>query len=279
MADFFDGTRPGRTVKAGKTSFKLPILYSRDDAFLSFHTADMGRIKSLMPTETLQPLRAPGGRALVGLVAFNYFDTTIGPYGEVGVFVPVVFGKMPVLPVLPALLESRYPGFGNVVMHLPVTLQAARDAGRGVWGYPKFVSQMEWDFTPEYQECRLSEAGQDILTLRVAKEGRPKRDTNPLTTYSVLDGNLIKTVIEQRGIACSKLRPRGCALELGHHPVANELREWDLSTEPVASRYFVERSGILPAGTVVERGVRPLEGYAGAGATTESGPLIEATAG
>ena len=44
----------------------------------------------------------------------------------------------------------------------------------------------------------------------------------------------------------------------------------DLSPEPVATRYFVERSGILPAGTIVERGVRPLEGYAGAEAATQS---------
>ena len=264
MVDFFDGARPGRSVRADGTSFELPILYSRDDAFLAFHTADRDRVKSLMPTDTLHPLRAPGGRALVGIVAFNYFDTTIGPYGEVGVFVPVVHGRRPVMPMLPALFESRYPGFGNVVIHLPVTLQAARDAGRSVWGYPKFVSEMEWEFTPEYQECRLSEGGEDILTLRVAKSGRPRRDSNSLTTYSVLERNLIKTVIGQRGIGCTKLRPRGCALELGQHRVAKELRDLDLSSEPVATRYYVERSGILPAGVVVERGVRPLDGYAGA---------------
>jgi hypothetical protein len=29
------------------------------------------------------------------------------------------------------------------------------------------------------------------------------------------------------------------------------------------SRYYVERSGILPAGVVVEEGVRPMDGYAG----------------
>lgn len=270
MTDFFEGTRPGRAVKTGETSFQLPILYSRDDAFLAFHTADRDRITSLMPTDTLHPLRAPGGRALVGIVAFNYFDTTIGPYGEVGVFVPVTYGKRPLLPLLPALFESRYPGFGNVVLHLPVTLQAARDAGRGVWGYPKFVAHMEWKFTPEYQECDLSEGGDHILTLRVAKSGRARRDANPLTTYSVLEGNLIKTVIGQRGISCNRLRPRGCALELGQHRVAKELRDMDLSPEPVATRYFVERSGILPAGTIVERGVRPLEGYAGAEAATQS---------
>ena len=267
MTDFFEGTRPGRSVKTGDTSFELPILYSRDDAFLAFHTADMDHVKSLMPTDTLHPLRAPGGRALVGIVAFNYFDTTIGPYGEVGVFVPVIHGKKPILPLLPALLESRYPGFGNVVLHLPVTLQAARDAGRGVWGYPKFVSEMQWQFTPEYQECQLSEGGEHILNFRVAKSGRARRESTSLTTYSVLDGNLIKTVIGQRGIACNRLRPRGCALELGQHRVAKELRDMGLSSEPVATRYYVERSGILPAGTIIERGVRPLEGYAGVEAT------------
>jgi len=43
------------------------------------------------------------------------------------VFIPVVHGRRP-LPLLPALMEASYPGFGNLVLHLPVTGLKPRDA-------------------------------------------------------------------------------------------------------------------------------------------------------
>jgi len=45
--------------------------------------------------------------------------------------------------------------------------------------------------------------------------------------------------------------------------VAQTLRDLELSERPFLTRYYLQRSGILPAGEVVERGVRPLEGYRG----------------
>ena len=41
------------------------------------------------------------------------------------------------------------------------------------------------------------------------------------------------------------------------------LKDLDLSPTPLLKRYYVERAAILPAGVVVERGVRPLDGYQG----------------
>jgi len=171
MSDFFAGTRPGTEVTKGTATFELPILYFRDDVFAAFYTADERRVRALLPSDRLFPVTLPRGRALVGIAAFNYIDTSIGPYGELGVVVPTVHGRKPRVPILPGFLEARYPGFGNVVLHLPVTKTIARDAGRGQWGYTKFVADMHFRSTPEHFECRLSEADAHILTLRVAKPG------------------------------------------------------------------------------------------------------------
>jgi hypothetical protein len=61
-----------------------------------------------------------------------------------------------------------------------------------------------------------------------------------------------------------KLRPTSSFLELGEHEVAESLRELGIGPRPLMTRYYVERSGILPAGEVAEEGVRPLDGFAGA---------------
>jgi len=263
MSTFFASTRPGIQVTHGEAIFELPVLYFRDDLFALFFTADAERVRACLPSDRLHPVMLTSRKAMVGIAAFNYIDTTIGPYGEVGVVLPVVYGTRPPPFFLPALMEARYPGFGSLVAHLPVTRKVARDAGRGQWGYTKFVADMHFNICPEFMECRMSEEGEHILTIRVARRGLVIRDRKPLVTFSVRNGRLIRTTIPQKGAYRFSLATRDCFLRLGHHPVSESIRDLNLSATPLMSRYYVERSGILPAGEVVEEGVRSLEGYMG----------------
>lgn len=261
MTPFFPPTNARKTVTHGKLSFELPILYFRDDAFGLFFTADPNKVTSVMPSHRLHPVRLSAKKAIVGVVAFNYMDTNLGPYGELAVVLPAVHGASPPPVLIPALLESLYPDFGHLVMHLPVTTAMARDAGRQEWGYTRFVTDMHFTIAPEFMECRLSEKDQHILTLRVARRGIAKRDKKPLVTFSVKEGNLLKTTMPQRCTTRSAIRPKDSYLELGDHPVCESIQALGLSERPFMSRYFLERSVVLPAGRVIERGVRSMEGY------------------
>jgi len=263
MNDFFSSSAPSTHVKHGSAAFDLPIRYFRDDMFSLFFSANMAAIRRLMPSKKLHPVSVGKGRAMLAVAAFNYLETSIGPYGEVAVAIPVVHGRRP-LPLVPALLQGAYPGFGALVLHLPVTRTVARDAGRGEWGYPKFVADMRFTHTPEHHECVLGEAGQNILTLRVARHGHFARSTQSMVTYSVRQGELVETVIPQVGSLRWSLGCGGSSLELGDHAVSASLRDLGISKRPLMQRYFVERAGILPAGSVVESSVRPLGGYLGA---------------
>jgi len=276
MSRFFDEARDTTSVTHGCATFDLPIAYYRDDCFQLLFSADADAVRALLPSDELYPVTQIGGRAIVGIAGYNYLDTSIGSYGEVAVCAFVAHGKRP-LPLVPALLESSYAGFGFLVLHLPVTHPIARDAGRGQWGYTKFVADMAFENTPEHHSCRLSEKGDHILTLTVAKGGIFASDGRPITTYSVKDGDLIRTVIPQTGSYRLRLRCKPSSLELGNHPVAQSIRDLDLSPEPILQRYYVERSAILPAGVVVERGVRPLEGYRGS--HDEAAHTVSYTAG
>ena len=91
MNSFFKDATPKKTVTHGEATFDLPIYYFRDDAFALYYTADFDRVKAAMPSDNLHPLLLPGGRAVVAFCAFNYIDTSIGPYGEIAVALPAVF--------------------------------------------------------------------------------------------------------------------------------------------------------------------------------------------
>ncbi|HDP80846.1 MAG TPA: hypothetical protein ENN21_08395 [Spirochaetes bacterium] len=262
MNTFFGKTRPGAAHMVGKTKVELPILYLRDDHFALMYTADPKRVREILPSKNLHPVLMPNGRALMAVAAFNFLETSIGPYGEVGVVAFTVYGKKP-LPLVPALMESRYNGFGSVVLHLPVTKIIARDSGRGIWGYPKFCTDMEFTVSPEFKQVELSDKGKHILTMRVPNQGALKRETRDMVTYTVKGNELIKTNIGQKGTSRQCMKPSDAELVLGEHPMADTVRFLGISGKPMMSRCFLERGAILPAGIAVEKNVTKTAEYAG----------------
>ena len=196
------------------------------------------------------------------MAAFNYLETSLGPYGEIAIVIPCVFGR-DAPPLLPLLLEERSPGFGWFVLHLPVTSIVARDGGRVGFGYTKFVADMDFRKRPDYQSVRLSEGDAHILTLTVQQRGLVLKDFRPLITYSVLDGELLKTTVPVRAVYQVGLKPDAGTLELGDHAIADQLRSLDISTSAVLTRNFLARSAILPAGEPIASADRPHVGHLG----------------
>lgn len=259
---FFDAAGPIDHADTAAGRVELPIRYYRSDCFLGVFSADADAVAARLPSDELAPVRLSGHRTALGVVAYNYIETGVGAYGEIGVAAMCTFGG-PTVPVLPALLETRWPRFGAFVLHLPVTTRLARAAGREVWGYPKFVADMAFDLQPERQRVELREGGTDLLRLEVGRRGRIVRDNRPLVTYTAKDGDLIRTQVASRAVYQMCVgRPNG-HLELGDHPLADELRALDLSPTARATRTFLSHAAILPRGRVVARADRPYEGFAG----------------
>ena len=265
MQSFFSNTRPGKEVMLNEQVVELPVLYYRDDFFALYFTADMEKTTEILPSANLHPVMMPNGRAIVGVSAFNYIDTSIGSYGEVAIVIPVVYGSKTssITGMMPALMESWYPGFGLFVMHLPVTGLLSRDGGRQGWGFTKFIADMHFVIDSKYFECQMHEEERHILDLRVSRKGLLMRESRPIITYSVMDHNLIKTTIPQRGIKRLSVQTKDSSLKLGNHPVSNSIKRLGLSDRPFMSAYFPERSAILPLGNVIESGVSPHTGYLG----------------
>lgn len=246
--DFFQWTGPVETgVDVGSAQVDVPAMYYRDDSFLGIFGADYVSVRALLPSDDLHPVTLPGGRATVAIFAFNYLETSFGPYGEIGIALPCTHGRE-APPFLPIALESRYPGWGGFVLHLPVTSLVARDGGRVIFGYAKFVADMDFQKRPAYQCVRMCEGDSHILTLTVRQRGVPIKDNRPLITYSVRDGELLRTTIPSRAVYQIGLSPGSGTLELGDHSIADQLRDLDISTTAFVTKNYLSRCSILPAG-------------------------------
>lgn len=250
-------------VDIGGTEIALPIRYWRTDCFMGIFPADHGAVRDLLPSSRLHPVRLLGDKVAVAVVAYNYLETGVGPYGEIGIS-PLCTLDRAAPPVLPLLLQGHGRGFGGFVAHLPVTARIARNAGRTIWGYPKFVADMAFDLQPERQQVTLAEGGQEILRLEVRRSGPVLLERAPLTTFTVRDSRLIRTTVATRGYVATGLGASDSSLTLGDHPLGDELRSLGLGTNPVVTKTYLTHSAILPVGEDVGPAERPYLGYAGA---------------
>ncbi len=187
------------------------------------------------------------GWAPLAIGGFDYARTTVGAYGEVGVSWPVVPHRAP--PLLPLLGESRWPGMGWWVHHLPVTTEIAHRAGRSLWGYPKIVAGIDFDWDGAERTCRLHEEGREILRLSIdtRMSARPRRFA--LHTYSVLGEDLVRTCIDVDAVGRRRTVGGKAHLSLGEHPMGRELAALGLPrARLIEVRWFPTWRAVLPAG-------------------------------
>lgn len=262
--DFFEWSGPAESgVDVGGFEIELPIRYYRSDVFIGIFSAELDAARELLPSSRLHPVRLTKNRAAAGIVAFNYLETGVGPYGEIGIAVLCTLDRE-APPFAPLLAEAAWPGFGAFIAHLPVTSRIARQAGRTVWGYPKFVADMDFDITPESQSVDLREGGKDILSFGVRRSGLAIRDRRALVTYTVRGMELIRTKVPTLANYQSGFGRRAGSLTLGDHSVAATLRDLGVGSTPQVAKSYLTHSAILPVGEVIGTADRAYEGYWGA---------------
>lgn len=216
-----------------------PVVWHRSESYQTLHSASFEAVRAVLPTPDLHPVRLPGDRAVILVASFQHDVITAHgvngramlPYGEV--MVAALVSRRPVPPLVPLAAPSRTGfGAGAFVLHLPVTTREARDAGRLVFGYPKFIADIEFEDAIETCRVRLDEGGRHILTQMIRPAGPTSVTSSPLTMFSVLDGKLIAETMPMVGLQQRRPGRRAGYLELGDHQVADELRRLDLSPEP-----------------------------------------------
>ncbi|MBW0104127.1 acetoacetate decarboxylase family protein [Pseudonocardia sp. KRD291] len=156
------------------------------------------------------------GRTPVFVMFVVYRDNDLGTYDEVGVAVPVRHTG-------PA--GSRW---GVHVLQLPVTETFTMEAGRALWGLPKWLARADLDIAGGRVDCRLDDGGDGGRVLDAALRTLPL-PALPLTVPASL------TALAPRGdvvlAAPVRMRARGTRVGAGGrvvpgtgHPMARQLR-------------------------------------------------------
>ena len=196
---------PRQRVSTSEGPVDLPILYYDTTAVNAFFLADRERVAAVLKGTALEPALTFGDKALVALACFEYRDTSVGMYNEVGLAVAATrLGEAQALGGWRDLLATlRQPEERHVAFHildLPVTTAAANAAGREIWGYPKFVTEIPFSLQGRHFDCsvRLPQGG---CLMQLTGNMGPSLPTAPLglALLSLKDGDMVRATVNVRG--------------------------------------------------------------------------------
>ena len=133
------------------------------------------------------------------------------------------------------------------IIHLPVNQSFTCEAGQTIWGFPKTVDAIELDTSGERARCVWNSGRADTsCKLSMPTGGDREFPEQMLCTYSYIDGVLHRTPFassaENLGV-----RMRGAEIELGAHPIADELRSLGLPKPALMSMWMGKMRGRFEA--------------------------------
>jgi Acetoacetate decarboxylase (ADC) len=172
-----------RRVLSDGTECPLPIRYFDVQCLVATFLTGPERAAALLGGTNLRAISQEDGKAVVLLYCIEYRKTDIGPYNEVG------------LTVLAAAPGDPVPA--NYVVNLPVSTAVASRAGREIWGYNKFVADIDVKSDARKFSTVLRDTGHEMICALEGERGAsvpaPPAD---ILTFTLLEGRVIKTNIQ-----------------------------------------------------------------------------------
>lgn len=223
-------------VDIGFESFS-PNFYYQNSRVTAIYTADLDRLRSLMPPEilaTVQPLQVWPGRGLIAFTAYTYEHCDNDAYNEVAVSIITNKPGKTNLGPLTLIGQSMSEDFWGYVLKLPVNTELARV--RGVVGYnlPKWLTGIERKENGQsvIYEISDSQTGKPDVSFTAKKLDKLSRDEDIVTSsFTNLDhkGQLAYGYAVSRQLSHGSSRDADAAtLTLGDGSLSNYLRDLKL---------------------------------------------------
>jgi len=205
----------------------LPVFYYDVTTVIAGFLTPLERVRALLPSPRMKPLRATPWHAVTIISCFEYRDSDAGPYNEIAIAFPFTMDHS--APVLTGLLKEIAQGPLAYVYKLPVTTEIAYWFGVDFYNYPKFLADIEFTREGGWIRCRLAEGGRNILTLSARQlpvKASPRWRFHGIT---IRDDRILRSevIVNVRRQAISR-NPAHVELELGDHELGQELSRLNL---------------------------------------------------
>lgn len=221
---------------------RLPVEVRDATAAVAYYWASARAAQKLIDHTGLRVAHVLPGRTLCSIGAIVYRDNDLGPYYEIAITFFVRERVARSLPVVGTALGLVRGTLGSYIHQLPVNGEFTCEAGQKIWGFPKFVTEIDITETNGEQTAVLRSDGRHVLTHTVRMGGSRAFGARRQISYAYRNGVLYRTpsVMSGEGVGA---RLGGARLELGDHPLAGELRALGLSRKALFSTFITKIMG------------------------------------
>ena len=228
-------------------TYSFPTFYTDVTCAIAIFLCNYERARAMMPHQSMQPVKMPGGRSVVLFSCYEYRNVlNIAPYNEIAMTIPVMVGAGWTPPLLPLVMDFKKKGY--YVFSMPVTSLENQIRGTRIWGLPKIVEEIDISTDGDHCTTVARDGGGEIyFELSVPKTGTTKHFDETGHLYSILDGRLLKSETNFKGdfevnTNLGQLWTTGQlaetrTLKLGPSPRAEQLRVLEIEEVPFQFRY------------------------------------------
>jgi hypothetical protein len=189
-------------------------------------------VKELLAEKHLVPKELTPGETRLQIVGCEMRKVQIaGPYKEVSIQVPV------------EPLDGS-PNGKFTHLFLPVNTEKSRWPGVDIWGFPKFIADIDIKTDNNRIACQLAVGDQLILKFKMNDKAGSRKHYN-WDYYGTRKQQIVKTTMDPEGFISDEESSGNASLILGEHAVADTLREILLSDEVVRTMIGHKVSSIL----------------------------------
>lgn len=229
---------------------RLPVEVRDATAAVAYYLVSAAPAQRLIDHTGLRVAQVLPSRTICTIGVMHYKDNDLGRYLEIGVTFFVRERGQRSVPLLSTWLGLARGGLAAYIHRLPVDGAFTCEAGQTIWGFPKFVTEIELSEQNGFETAVLRADGQHVLTQRMRMGGTRSFGEREQISYACRDGVLYRTPSLMSGEQVGA-RLGGATLELGTPAMADELRSLGLPKSAVFSTYIGRMRGVFYAADVV----------------------------
>jgi hypothetical protein len=230
----------GRTVR-------LPVEVRSASTGNATYLIDAHAARGLLPADELDVVELLPGRALLSIGCIDYRDNDLGDYDEISIALFVRERRAPRgLPILGPVMDVVRGNVATWIHRLPVNQSFTCEAGCRIWGFPKVVHDIDIRAEGERAVCDWSADGRPVFRFSVPRGGKQVLPDRTLVTYTRIEGVLHRTAFTSGAVGAG-FRMGGAELELGTHPIADELRALGLPRRALMTAWMERMHGRFEA--------------------------------
>jgi len=228
------------------TTRTLPYRYFDTTSLAVIYTAETIKVRELLPHPDMNPVELIPGRCLVAFACFEYRKTDGPPYNEVSISFLITFKKRQI-PGLTAAKMLLSRTISSYVWQLPVTTEQARAGGADLFGYPKFIADIDFESDNDWITCTIYANGKGILALKGRKlRTRQSKPIRYITYTTENDTPLVAEILVNPKEYAESYQNKDVNFTLLHgHEISETLAQLGLGKRALVYQYSPFNQSIL----------------------------------